>query len=117
MRKLITSDVFKFAKIIKLANAKEEIKSIFSKLSDENMKEEELAKLQKEAGIEFVAFLIESCGSDEVEKAIYSFLAGVSEKEADVIKNQSIEETIDMIKKIASENNLQNFLSIAVKSA
>lgn len=117
MRKLITADVFKMARIIRKANAKEEIKKIFSQISEAKKdKKKNIDDVQREAGMEFIAFLVESCGNEEVEKALYELLAGVAEKTSDEIKTQSIDATINLVKQIAKENDLQNFFSVALKS-
>lgn len=118
MRKIITADVFKMARIIRKANAKEEIIKIFSKI-DKAKKDDskKIEDVQKEIGMEIIAYLIESCGDEEVEKLLYNLLSGIAEKKEADIKNQSFETTIEMLKEIAKENNLQNFFSSAVKSA
>lgn len=118
MRKIITSDVFKMARIIRKANAKEEMIKVFSKM--EELKGDEsktLEDVKKEVGMEIVAYLIESCGDEEVEKLLYNLLSGIAEKKENDIKNQSLDTTIEMLKQIAKENDLQNFFSVAVKSA
>lgn len=116
MRKLITSDVFKMARIIRKANAKEEIKEIFKKVTDAKDSGADVETMQREAGMEVVAFIIDACGNEDVEKALYSLLAGIAEKKDEEIKNQSLDTTIELLKKIASDNDIQNFFSIAVKS-
>lgn len=116
MRKINTSDVFKMARIIRKANAKQEIKDIFAKVTEAKENGEELETVQKEAGMECIAFIIDACGNEDVEKAVYSLLAGIAEKKDEEIKEQPIQATIDLLKAIAKENDLNNFLSVAVGS-
>lgn len=116
MRKLITRDVFKMARIIHKANAKEEIKQIFQKVADAKDSGADVETMQREAGMEVIAFIIDACGNEDVEKAIYDLIAGIAEKDADAIKNQSLDATIELLKAIAKENDIQNFFSVAVKS-
>lgn len=118
MRKINTSDVFKLARIVRKANMKEEVKKIFSQITEAKKDDSKnIDDVQREVGMEMIAYLIEACGDELVEKDIYGLLAGISEKKESDIKNQSIDATIEMLKQIAKENDIQNFFSVAVKSA
>lgn len=109
MRKINTSDVFKCARIIKNANMKDELAEIYNKFS---IVEGDDANIEK-AGIQIVLCVIGGCSDERQEKAIYELIGGIIGKDAQLISDQTIEDTIDDIKKIAKENNLVNFFKSA----
>ena len=126
MRKLITSDVFKAARIIKEAKVKDAISEIFEstkgvKISIDESDSEEvkaekqqaLAEKQEAAGFEAIMTIFEACSTPKLEGMLYELLAGICEKNADDIASQSLEVTIEEIKAIASENNIANFFKSA----
>lgn len=126
MRKLITSDVFKMARIIKAAQVKDAIAEIFESTkgvdsgilegdSDEvkEAKRKALADKQEAAGFEAIMTIFEACSTEKLEKMLYDLLAGVTEKTADDIGGQSLEATIADIKTIVEENNIANFFKSA----
>lgn len=126
MRKLITSDVFKAARIIKEAKVKDAISEIFESTKgvnisiNENDSEEEkkvklkeIANKQETAGFEAIMTIFEACSTEKLEGMLYELLAGICEKNADDIANQSLETTVEEIKTIARENNLANFFKSA----
>lgn len=113
MRKINTSDVFKCARIIKNANMKDELAEIYNKFS---IVEGDDANIEK-AGIQIVLCVIGGCSDERQEKAIYELIGGIIGKDAQLISDQTIEDTIDDIKKIAKENNLVNFSRVPTTSA
>ena len=126
MRKLITSDVFKMARIIKEAGVKNAIAEIFKETRNTNIvieendseavkkaKTEAINKKQEEAGFEAIMTIFESCSTEKLEKMLYEFLGGISEKKSDEVAGQTLEATIEDIKTIVSENNIVNFFKQA----
>ena len=126
MRKLITSDVFKMARIIKEAKVKDAIAQIFEKTRKEKIvisesdNEEERAKKEKEieekkeaAGFNAIMTVFEACATEKLEKLLYDFMAGIVEKKSEEIANQSLETTISEIKEIVRENNIADFFEKA----
>ena len=111
MRKIETHDVFKMARIIKKAGIKEEFGKIFSK---SKAADEETAK---ELGVEVIFSIIEACSSEELEKMLYDFVAGIAEKDAETIKRMSLDALIDTFKEMAKMNNLMTFFSTAGRLA
>lgn len=109
MRKINTSDVFKCARIINNANIREELADIYQKYTKENEGDLDIEKV----GIQIVFCVIGGCSSEKQEKAIYELIGGIVGKDANVISEQVMEETIEDIKKIAKENNLVNFFKTA----
>ena len=106
MRKLQTQDVFKLARIIKQAKAKEEITNLMIDGKKENADAEEL-------GIKAIFALTESCADVKVESQLYDLIGSVCEKKADEIKTQSLNVTIDDIKQIIKENDMESFFNTA----
>lgn len=82
MRKLNLSDVFKFARMVKSLELKEEVKAMLTKFSKRAEQEEADPTA---AGVDFVFDLLEIFTTDEAEREFYGFISGpleVSPKEA-----------------------------------
>lgn len=106
MRKINTADVFKMARLMKKAKLTESIKKAYMDGKKEGVNTEEV-------GMNAIMDIIGSCCDTGTEKDFYELLAGISEKKAEEIMNQSLEATIADIKKICEENNIVNFLRSA----
>lgn len=106
MRKINTADVFKMGRLMKNANLMESIKRAYAdgKRIDANT---------EEVGMNAIMDIIGSCCDAGTEKNFYELLAGISEKKAEDIADQSLETTIADIKKICEENDIVNFLRSA----
>lgn len=126
MRKLITSDVFKMARIIKAAQVKDAIADIFEstkgvnagilETDSEEVKEEKrkaLADKQEAAGFEAIMTVFEACSTEKLENMLYELFGGITEKKPEDIARQSLETTIADIKTIVKENNIVNFFKQA----
>jgi len=126
MRKLITSDVFKMARIIKAAQVKDAISDIFAstkginsgilETDSEEIKEEKrkaLEEKQEAAGFEAIMTVFEACSTEKLENMLYDLIGGISEKDVDTVAKQTLEVTITDIKTIVSENNIANFFKSA----
>lgn len=129
MRKLITSDVFKMARIIKEAKVKDALAQIFKttkkteiKILESDSEEEKkektkaLEEQRESAGFEAIMTVFEACSTEKLEKMLYEFMGGVCERKAEEIANQTLEETIESIKKIVEENNIGVFFEKASQS-
>lgn len=111
MRKIQTQDVFKLARVIKRANLKDEI----AKVVEETNAETEKEKISERVGIRVFLTIIENCSDERTEEMIYDLFGGIAEVPANNIKSQSLDVTFDMIKQIATENNMMNFFDAAGK--
>ena len=56
-----------------------------------------------------------SCADESIEKKFYDIIGGITEKKPDEIKQQSLEATIEDIKRICEENNILNFFKSAAR--
>lgn len=124
MRKINTSDVFKFAKILKKTRIKESIAKLYEDgaakeaeikkkfLSEEDIKEQ-LQKAQNDFGVQFAFSILDAAADGGVEKDLYDLLGGITEKAPTDIENQSLEKTLEDLKNIAKENNLSLFFKSA----
>ena len=114
------------ARIIKEAGVKNAIAEIFKETRNTNIvieendseavkkaKTEAINKKQEEAGFEAIMTIFESCSTEKLEKMLYEFLGGISEKKSDEVAGQTLEATIEDIKTIVSENNIVNFFKQA----
>lgn len=114
MRKLNTSDVLKFARIMKYSGIKSKILDLFDEAQGLDITDIENPKV-KEFGFKAVMEVIEAIASEKVEGELYEFLAGVTEKTKEEIEEQEFTATIDDIKAIARENNLLDFFKSSSK--
>ena len=108
MRKINTSDVFKFLRIIKKSNVKENIAKAIDEIDAKNK-----AKITEKAGIKVMIALFESCGEPGVESLIYDLIGGIAEINPDTIAEQPFEDTFEILKQISRENNMMNFFKQA----
>lgn len=120
MRKLQTQDVFKFARIMKSAGLKEEIRSATQKaqmagkgLTDKEEIDKAKEEIQSEIGVDILIALMDSCASKDLEEKVYDLLSGVFEVGAEDVKAMSLDTLIEKVKQLAKENNLQNFMNAA----
>ena len=91
------------AKIIKVANLKEELGEVIAKAQSGEMSTEQV-------GIEGFMAVVTACGDDKVEQKVYDLLDDVFEaKTADM----SLEAIAQNFKQLAQENNLMSFLKSA----
>lgn len=104
MREIITSDVFKLARIMKDGNVKSSVAELFAGPTSKNA---------QELGFEIIYTIIEACASEKQEQKVYDLIGGIVEKDADVIKNQNYKITIEDIKAIANNNDLLDFFKEA----
>ncbi|MBD5529691.1 MAG: hypothetical protein HDR02_15010 [Lachnospiraceae bacterium] len=108
MRKINTADVFKTARLVKNANLVESIKKAY-------MEGKKKGADTEKVGIDVIMDILYTCCDAGIEKDFYELLAGISEKKAEEIANQSLETTIADIKKICEENDIVNFLGSAFR--
>lgn len=106
MRKLNTGDVFKMARLMKNSNILEDVKKAFAAGKEEGAD-------ATQVGIDFIMKVICSCSEEKTESQLYELLAGICEKKLDEIRDQSLETTIDDIKRIFKDNDVLNFLKSA----
>lgn len=100
MRKLRTSDLFSFARVIKASGIREELIQYIQKIS----KEDDTEKI----GINTILMLIEALADKKAEKAIYEALGPVFEVES--VEDMPPAELFNALKQLAEENDLINFM-------
>lgn len=142
MRKINLEDTFKLARLLKDSNIMQIIKDAYMngkkeanriqsikekfltgidvskdaenlEVAAEEEAKKEADKAQEEMGVNVILDIICSCSDKKTEYQVYDLLAGITEKTADIIKTQPLEETISDIKEICRENNITNFLKSA----
>ncbi len=106
MRKINTEDVFKMARLMKNGNILQAVKNAYL----EGRKEDADAQ---QIGMGTVKDIMCSCTDARVESQFYELLGGICEKKPEEIKTQSLEATVEDIRKIFQENNILNFLDSA----
>lgn len=99
MRKIISSDIFKFARLVKAMNLKEQLKGLFVKAD----KAEDVPKLAQEQGVTFLGMIIEDLGNPEVEPLIYEMVADLGETTVEELKTMEIKTFLALIGDIWKE--------------
>lgn len=107
MRKLNTSDVFAFTRMIKEIGLKEEIKEIASKAT----KEEDVSKL----GLDMIFTLIEKFSEANSENALYEFLSRPLEVTKEEVGTMDLFDLVEKIMQIADVEKWKTFLKLAIR--
>ena len=104
MRKLITADVFAFARVIKASGMREQLTAYVRKIASQDK------ALDVEAvGYEGIFVMIEALAERRAEAALYEALAAVAEMKPDEIKALPPADFFRLFKEIAEENDLEAF--------
>lgn len=103
MRKLITADVFSFARVVKASSIRDELVDYLRTVSSDSDKEQ--------VGLTTILMIIEALSDKKAEGAIYEALAPVFEMEQDEIKRMPPAELFEKLRQMSEENDLQNFFS------
>ena len=104
MRKLITSDIFAFARVIKASGMREDLTAMVRKLAAQDK------PLDVESvGYEGILIMIEALAERKAEAALYEALAPVAEKKPEEIRSLSPAEFFNLFKEIAEENDVEAF--------
>ena len=106
MRKINTGDVFKMARLIKHGNISQTVKKAFEAGKQKDADAEQI-------GMDVAVDILCSCTGVDMEKEFYGLLSGICEKKPEDIEKQSLEATIEDIRRIFEENNILNFLNSA----
>lgn len=117
MRKLNTEDIFALARALKEANAIEILRKELSDLTagKKAVKTEDVEKrlMADPVGIAFA--IISAFAKKEAEKELFDFLSGPFEMTADEIKKLPPEQTLAMIKGLASSEDFGSFFKSAAE--
>ena len=103
MRKLRTSDLFSFARVVKASGIRGELISYIQKLTKEDDPER--------VGINTILMILEALADKKAEKAIYEALGPVFEMDAAEVEAMPPAELFNALKQLAEENDLVNFMS------
>lgn len=104
MRKLITSDVFAFARVIKASGMREQLTAYIRKLAADDK------PLDAESvGYEGLLIMIEALAEKKAENALYAAVAPVLETTAEAVQALPPAEFFFALKAIAEGNDLKSF--------
>jgi len=106
MRKIKTSDVFKFARLINASGMKDELKTMYEEAEGGNA---------ASVGFEAIFRLIGSVTTEAMEEKLYEFYGDIVEKTADEVRDEDLSSLMDEMERVAAENDLKRFFSAAVK--
>lgn len=107
MRKLKTSDIPAFCRCLKNIGIKDEIKRL--------AQESNTAADAWENGFELIWNIFDLATEKKGEAQLYTFLADIFEMTAKELQDLPVDEFLEGIKQLASENNLDGFFSSAAK--
>lgn len=112
MRKIITDDLFSFARVLSTAN----VKTAFEDLLNEgkNAKNEKGFSAER-FGIHAFVVVLDACGRDGVKDAFYDFLAGPFETSSEAVKNMPVDELVKNFKALFEMNNMTAFFDMVGK--
>lgn len=129
MRKLNTSDVFAFCRIVKATDAREQLRVIVASAAKQK-EAYKAAKAEAEAaraagkkakdpaqvdvtqvGVDGVLAIIEAAVEPRAEALVYRFLAGPLECSPDDVAAMPLDELVPVLRELARENNLTTFFN------
>lgn len=106
MRKINTGDVFKMGRLLKNGDIMQIVKKGYEEGRKEGADKERI-------GLEVFMDVVCSCSDVRIEEQIYDLVGGICEKTPTDVMEQSLEVTVEDIKRIFRENNIANFLNSA----
>lgn len=104
MRGLIGSDLFRAMRIVKYAGIQEEIEKIALETSEGKQLK------QAEVGARFIIACVVGCSNTKAEAEIWSFLADLTEKKADELKNMDLSDLMTEIEALAEYISRYDFV-------
>lgn len=107
MRKLNTSDVFAFTRLVKEIGLKEEIKNITTKAAEETD--------VKALGLDIIFTLIEKFSEVNSENALYEFLSRPLEISKEEVGTMDLFDLVEKIMQIADVEKWKTFLKLAIR--
>ena len=107
MRKLNTSDVFAFTRLVKEIGLKEEIKNITTKVAEETD--------VKALGLYIIFTLIEKFSEVNSENALYEFLSRPLEISKEEVGTMDLFDLVEKIMQIADVEKWKTFLKLAIR--
>lgn len=107
MRKLNTSDVFNFCRLVKATDAREQLRVIVTAVAKKKDKGEPIDVTQ--VGVDGVMAVIEAAVEPKAEALVYKFLSGPLECKPDAVASMEIDELLPKLRELAEANNLTAF--------
>ena len=105
MRRLKTSDVFAFSRVIGASGIREDVAAFVQKLAASG-------KLDTErVGIDTILMIIEALSRTKSEAVIYEVLGPIFEMEPEAVGEMPPSEFFASVKKLAEENDLGSFFA------
>lgn len=115
MRNLNTSDTFKFVRMIRDLNLKEEIRKIILDLNAASKGDKESKENKMDVGFNIIFTLIEKIAEENSEKALYEFLSGPFEINAEEVGKIEIFDLVEKVMQIATIDKWKSFLKLAIR--
>lgn len=110
MRKLKTSDIFAFARVIRASGIRSDLTAFVQRISnDKNVDRERI-------GIDTILMVVEALVDKKAEAAIYEALAPVMEMTPAELEDLPPAELFQALKQLAAENDLESFFGSALRT-
>lgn len=111
MRKLGIKDAFTLARLIKAANAKNELVEFANKVNTRQKANQNVDV--EEVGIEFIFKLLETVSDTKIEQEFYKLYADIKETTVDDASLTDLATFTNDIKQIVRDNDLKSFFRSA----
>ena len=103
MRKLKTTDIFAFARVIGASGIREEVTSFIKRLADQGELDPE------RVGIDTILMIVEALAAKKAEQNIYEAIGPILEMDPKAVGELPPSEFFGALKEIAKENDLESF--------
>lgn len=113
MRKLNTTDVFNFCRLVKATEAREQLRGIVYSVAKQREAGNETTVDLTQVGVDGILAIVEAAVDPKAEAMAYKFLAGPLECTPEAVANMPLEELLPTLQRLAEDNNLTTFFSYA----
>lgn len=113
MRKLNTTDVFNFCRLVKATEAREQLRGIVYSVAKQREDGNETPVDLTQVGVDGILAVIEAAVDPKAEAMAYKFLAGPLECTPEAVANMPLEELLPTLQRLVEDNNLTTFFSYA----
>ncbi|MDK0978042.1 hypothetical protein P5F73_00690 [Clostridium perfringens] len=107
MRNLNFGDAFQLARVIKKLNLKDELKEIYSGVTEESN--------EQEIGVDLIYTIFDKATEKQAEQEIYKFLSRPFQIDSKEVENMDLLDVIERFSKLANIEGWKSFLKQVVK--
>lgn len=111
MRKLNTSDVFAFCRLVKATDAREQLRSIVTAVAKQKETGAEVDVVR--VGVDGVLAVVEAAVEPRTEEMVYKVLSGPLECSPQEVADMDLDVLMAALQQLAAQNNLSAFFASA----